>query len=82
MPAIKRFPVDPAESAAAGLTERLGYVLADDVAVHVLGCNVKTGRNRQSIGDFPPVYKIGARRVCRVDEVDKWIRARRVTRAA
>ena len=78
MPSIKR----PEAGADPGILRQLGYIDADVVATDVIECKPKTARNRASLGDFPPVYKIGKRRVCRVDEVDKWIRTRRVARAA
>lgn len=76
----KQFDAAPAEGAPSNLVERLGYIDANAVSTDLLRVAVKTGQNRHSLGDFPPVYKIGNRRVCRIDEVDKWIRTRRVTR--
>lgn len=75
----KWIPAEPAVSGGVGL-EGLGYIDADDVSTGVLNILPKTGQNRRSAGDFPPTYKIGKRLVCRVDEVDKWIRTRRVDR--
>jgi hypothetical protein len=66
---------------AAALRAKLGFVTEQEVA-QLFGITVLTARNRQRLGNFPAVYKVGHERLYRAAEVEAWIRRCRVAKAA
>jgi len=65
----------------AVLRREMGYISEAEVSA-LVGVTPATARNRQSAGSFPPAYKIGREKLYRIDEVDAWIRRRRVHQAS
>lgn len=55
-------------------------LITDDELFDLLGIAKGTGKNRQSAGSLPAHYKCGRGNFYRVDEVEAWLRRRRVTR--
>ena len=68
-------------SPAAELRRSLGFMSEAELST-LVGVTLATARNRQSAGSFAPAYKIGREKLYRIDEVDAWIRRRRVARGA
>lgn len=68
-------------NAASELRRELGYLTEIEVA-GLCGVGLPTWRNRQTAGATPPHYKLGREKLYRRDEVEAWLRRRRVDRAA
>lgn len=66
---------------AGELRQSLGYI-SEPEAAGLIGITVATLRNRESAGLAPPHYKLGREKLFRIEEVDAWVRRRRVDRAA
>ncbi len=66
---------------AAALRRELGFVPFETTCA-ALGVTPATGANRITQGKFPPTYKVGRGKFCRVEEVQKWILRQRRSRDA